>query len=72
MTDMQDLFRQVEDVRKDAQDSLCRMLMAVAASGKVAIIPSPQYLTTSPMIVVPKEMYDRMLELSKETNHDRA
>lgn len=66
--DIIEQIRRAQEIVEGSQDNLCRALMAIASYGSITIIPRDENLVNRPVIIVPKQMYDRMLKLGEGSN----
>ena len=64
MSDMLDKLQKAMAIVNGEQDNLCKALMVLSASKAITILPRSDALIQKPVIVVPQQMYDRMIKLS--------
>lgn len=63
MTDMLERLKEAQALAEGDRDNLLKAIAAIAAHGRISIIPRSEILTTKPVIILPERMYDRLLEI---------
>jgi len=67
MTDMIARIETAVATLKDVEDNLCHVLLMLAGSRCITVIPQPDTVTPKPVIMVPQRLYGRMLRLSEQS-----
>lgn len=65
MTEMLEKLREAKALVDGEQDNLCKALMMLSAAGSITVVPRDDGLLQKPVIMVSKQMYNRMLKLSE-------